>query len=293
MSLTKTERMRDMLRDLLKKPGIIMAPHAYDGLSAKLIESTGFDVVHVTGAGVSATLLGQPDVELVTMTEMVTQVKNIVQAVNLPVIADADTGYGNAMNVMRTVREFEQAGVAAMRIEDQVSPKKCGHTEGRSVISKEAMVQKIKAALEARQDEKLVFGVRCDSRAMHGLEDALERGHAYFEAGIDYLSIEAPESIDDVKAIAESFRNRPLYLNMTRKKTPHVSTAEAAAMGYKIIGFPGDPMFTAAKAIGDTLKVIKETGSTESIQDSMLTLDEFFGLLGLKEYYEKEARFTK
>jgi carboxyvinyl-carboxyphosphonate phosphorylmutase len=280
----------EMLRSLLKQDGITVAPGAYDAFSARMVEHIGFKVVYASGAAISASLLGKPDVGFVTMSEMVAQVRNIVSAVNIPVISDADTGYGNPMNVMRTVREFEQAGVAGIHIEDQELPKKCGHLEGKRLVAKEEMVQKIRAAIEARQDDNFVIIARTDAQAVYGLGDALERGHAYVEAGADMLFVESPESIDELKAIARSF-SIPLLLNRGGKKTPNISAAEAEELGFKIVIFPGDAQRAAGKAMLDVLKVLKETGNTVSIQDRMLSFDERFELLGLKEYYEDEARF--
>lgn len=184
-----------ILRNLINQKGIIVAPGAYDGFSAKIVEFTGFKVLYASGGGISRSLLGGPDVGLLTMTEMLNQVRNIVNAVNLPVISDADTGYGNPMNVIRTVREFEQAGVAAIHIEDQEMPKRCGHLKGKRLVTKHEMVQKIRAAIEAREDDDFVIIARTDAQAVYGLDDALERGHAYAEAGADVIFIESPASV--------------------------------------------------------------------------------------------------
>ena len=171
----------------LKEKGIIVAPGAYDALSAKLIQHMGFEAVYATGAGISAGLLGEPDVGLVTMTEQITRAKNIVDAVDIPVICDADTGYGDIINVMRTVREFEKAGVAGIHIEDQKMPKKCGHLEGIELISQEKMVQKLRAAVEARRDEQFVIIARTDARSVNSLDVAIKRCHAHVDAGADCM----------------------------------------------------------------------------------------------------------
>ena len=280
-----------MLRSLMHQKGIILAPGAFDAFSAKIIELTGFKVLAASGGGISRSLLGGPDVGLLTMTEMLNQVRNIVNAVNLPVISDVDTGYGNAINVMRTVREFEQAGVAAIHIEDQETPKRCGHLEGKKLIKKQEMVQKIRAAIEARRDDDFVIIARTDAQAVYGLDDALERGQAYAEAGADVIFIESPASIDEMKRIAESLKV-PLLLNRGGgKKTPWLSASEIEALGFKIVVFPGDAQKAAGKAMLDTLRILKETGNTASIQDRMLSFEERNEISGLRQYYELEAKF--
>ncbi len=281
---------RKAFKKRLQEKGIIVAPGVYDALSAKLVQHMGFEALYATGAGVAASLLGEPDVGLVTMSEQVAQVRNIVNAVEIPVISDADTGYGGIINVARTVREFEKAGVAAIHIEDQVMPKRCGHLEGVSVISQEEMVQKLRAAAEAREDKNFIIIARTDARSVYGLEVALERGKAYIEAGADVIFIEAPTTIEELKVVVETFRGIPLLLNRGGKKTPLISAAEAEDLGFKIVIFPGDLQRTAAKAMLNTLKVLKEEGNTISIHKNMLSFDERFELLGIKKYYEMEAR---
>jgi len=281
---------RKAFKKRLQEKGIIVAPGVYDALSAKLVQHMGFEALYATGAGVAASLLGEPDVGLVTMSEQVAQVRHIVNAVEIPVISDADTGYGGIINVARTVREFEKAGVAAIHIEDQVMPKRCGHLEGVSVISQEEMVQKLRAAAEAREDKNFIIIARTDARSVYGLEAALERGKAYIEAGADVIFIEAPTTIEELKVVVETFRGIPLLLNRGGKKTPLISAAEAEDLGFKIVIFPGDLQRTAAKAMLNTLKVLKEEGNTISIHKNMLSFDERFELLGINKYYEMEAR---
>lgn len=279
------------LRDLLKRDQILILAGAYDGLSAKIVEYLGFDVVYVTGAGVAASVLGVPDIGLITMSEMVRQARNIVNVVDIPVISDADTGYGNPINVMRTVREFEQAGVCAIHIEDQEIPKRCGHLEGKRIVSKEEMVQKIRAAIEARTDPDFVLIARTDSRAVYGLEDALDRGNAYVEAGADVIFIEAPESVKELEIIGKSF-DVPILVNRGGgKKTPWLSSEELQKLGFKLVVFPGDAQRAAAKAMIQVLKVLKETGNNTSNQDKMLTFEERFDILGLPKYQELEKEF--
>jgi 2-methylisocitrate lyase-like PEP mutase family enzyme len=190
---------------MLSRPGTVTAPGAYDALSARIVEAAGFPAVYMTGYGSSAALLGQPDVGLLSMAEMVENARRIVQAVSVPVIADADTGYGNALNVARTLRAYEAAGVAGIHIEDQVAPKKCGHMAGKQVIPAEEMVQKLRAAVEARRDPDFLIIARTDARAVNGLADALMRGECYRDAGADMLFVEAPESEAEVEQIARRF----------------------------------------------------------------------------------------
>src|SRR5439155_5366218 len=197
---------RQRFRALLAAPGLIIAPGAYDALSARLIEQAGFDVVYMTGSGAANSLLGQPDLGLTTMTEMAGQAARVGAATTLPVVADADTGYGGPLNVRRTVQEYERAGVAALHIEDQTFPKRCGHFAGKSVIPIDEMVAKIKAAVAARSDPDLVVIARSDAAAVEGIDAALKRGRAYQAAGADALFIEAPSSVDELRQIGRSFQ---------------------------------------------------------------------------------------
>jgi 2-methylisocitrate lyase-like PEP mutase family enzyme len=211
--LTEDNRGPGRLRQLLAGHEPVVAPGAYDALSARLVEHAGFDAVYMTGFGASAALLGRPDVGLLSFAEMVDQARRLVAAVEVPLIADADDGYGNPVNVMRTVREYEAAGVAGLHLEDQLSPKRCGHLEGKQLIAASEMVEKIHAAVEARRSEDLVVIARTDARAVEGLDAALERARRYREAGADVLFVEAPQSEAEVAAVAEAFPDVPLLFN--------------------------------------------------------------------------------
>src|SRR6266576_4396590 len=213
------------LRELLAGPDMLVVPGAYDALSARLIAQAGFPAVYMTGFGTAASVLGQPDVGLLTMSEMVSRAAAIASVVaDLPLIADADTGYGNPINVRRTIREYERAGVAGLHIEDQVWPKKCCHMEGKQVIPMDEMAQKIRAAVDARQDPDFVIIARTDANAVHGLEDAIRRGKAYHEAGADVIFIEAPRSIAELQVIKQKFPDVPLLYNWAESgKTPLLS----------------------------------------------------------------------
>ncbi len=278
-------------RQLLERPAPLVIPFAFDAFSAQLVEAAGFEVVGITGSGLAQSLLGFPDVGWVTMTEVVTQARNIASAVHIPVYTDADTGYGNALNMMRTIREFEAAGLAGLFFEDQESPKKCGHFEGKRVISREEMILKIKAALEARQDPDFAIVARTDARAVYGLAEAIERGRAYAEAGADAIFVEAPQSAEELREIAAAIR-APLMVNMVEGgKTPLLGVDELAAMGYKLITFSNSVSRTAAWAMQQVLRAIREQGSTDAFLDRMMSFEERNQLLGLDRAYELERRF--
>ncbi|MGH7961114.1 MAG: isocitrate lyase/PEP mutase family protein, partial [Candidatus Binatia bacterium] len=227
------------LRELLALPEPILIPGAYDALSARLIEAAGFPAVYMTGFGTAASLLGRPDVGLLGMSEMVDNARRIVQAVAVPVIADADTGYGNPLNVIRTVQEYERAGVAAIHIEDQVMPKRCGHMESKQVIACDEMVEKIRAAVAARRSADFVIIARTDARAVEGLEQALQRARRYAEAGADVLFVEAPQSEQEIETVANTLTGIPLLFNWAEGgKTPPVSLARLRECGFRIVIFP-------------------------------------------------------
>jgi len=205
------------LRELMDKKDIILAPGAYDALSARIVEAVGFDAVYMTGFGTAASLLGYPDVGLVTMNEMVDNARRIVEAVNIPVIADADTGYGNPINVIRTVQAYEDAGVAGIHIEDQVFPKKCGHITGKQVVPKDDMVEKIAAARDAKRNKDFLIIARTDAIAVEGIESAIERAKEYYKAGADMIFVEAPENMEHIRLIARELKGIPLLFNWAER----------------------------------------------------------------------------
>lgn len=284
---------RIQLRKMLAEDPIVVAPGAHDALTARIVEKVGFKAVYMTGYGQSASQLGRPDVGLMTLNEMVDRARNIADAVEIPVIADADTGFGNAVNVMRTVRMYEMAQVAALQLEDQVAPKKCGHMLGRQVVPKEEMVGKIKAAVDARKDENLIIIARTDARTIHGLEEALERGHAYEEAGADILFIESPESIEEMKKITSSFKI-PVLANMVEGgRTPLLPNDQLAEMGYKLVIYPTSSTYVMAKAMIKLMEGLKKAGTTKDMLEDMVAFTEFNELVGLPEIRELEAAFVK
>lgn len=282
-----------MLRQMMTGKQIVVAPGAHDALTAKIIEQVGFSAVYMTGYGQAASHLGKPDVGLLTLTEMVARASNIVEAVNVPVIADADTGFGNAVNVMRTLREYEKAGVAAIQLEDQVAPKKCGHMTGRQVVSKEEMVGKIKAAADVRTDPDLMIIARTDARTVHGIGEALERAKAYEEAGADILFIESPETVEEMKQITTSYKV-PVLANMVEGgRTPFLPVQDLQGLGYDLVIFPTASTYLVTKALTRLMTVLKDTGTTASLIPEMITFEEFNDLIGLTKIREIESIYVK
>src|SRR5947208_11758354 len=290
-------RTTTRLRELLAGPDLIVAPGAYDALSARLIAQAGFPAVYMTGFGTAASVLGQPDVGLLTMSEMVSRavaISAVIASVagDLPLIADADTGYGNPINVRRTIREYERAGVAGLHIEDQVWPKKCGHMEGKQVIPMDEMVQKIRAAVDARQDPDFVIIARTDANAVYGLEDALRRGRAYREAGADVIFIEAPRSIEELRAIAQAFPDVPLLYNWAESgKTTLLPLEEIHALGFKLVIFPVSMLFAATQALLDLLEALKQGQTSLAFAERMVTFSQFTDQIGLPEIQALERRY--
>jgi 2,3-dimethylmalate lyase len=281
------------LAELLRAQETILAPGAYDALTARLIEQAGFPAVYMTGFGTSASLLGRPDVGLLTMSQMVDNARRIAQAVDVPVIADADTGYGNPLNVIRTVQEYELAGVSAIHIEDQVMPKKCGHMENKQVIAAAEMTEKIRAAVEARSSSDFLIIARTDARAVEGLDNALRRARAYREAGADILFVEAPQFEDEVAQVARAFPNVPLLFNWAEGgKTPPMPLERLKELGYRLIIFPISALLTAAKAVRGVLAEIKAEGTPRRIFSDGSSFREFNELIGLGEIQRLEKRFA-
>ena len=282
-----------LLAELVRGREPILAPGAYDALSARMIEQAGFPAVYMTGFGTSASLLGRPDVGLVTMSQMVDNARRIAQAVDVPVIADADTGYGNPLNVIRTVQEYELAGVSALHIEDQVTPKKCGHMENKQVIPAAEMTEKIRAAVEARSSSDFLIIARTDARASEGLDNALRRARAYHEAGADILFVEAPQNEEEVAQIARAFPNVPLLFNWAEGgKTPPIPLARLKELGYRVVIFPISALLAAAKAIRAALAEIKAEGTPARMFPDRTAFQEFNEMIGLGEIQELEKRFA-
>ncbi len=272
---------------------MVLAPGCYDALGARLVEEAGFPAVYMTGFGTAASRLGRPDVGLLTMTEMVGNARLIAQAVAIPVLADADTGYGNAINVIRTVHEYEAAGVAAIHLEDQLMPKKCGHMEGKQLIDAGEMAAKVAAAVAARGSSDLLIIARTDARAGEGLERALERARRYREAGADMLFVEAPQSVQEIETIARTLDDVPLLFNYAEGgKTPPVSHEFLRELGFRLVIFPISVLLVATAAIRSALAEIRATGTPLDMLASMLPFGEFLDFIGLGEINELERRFA-
>ena len=282
---------RARLRALLAEPRALLAPGAYDALSARLVEQAGFDTVYMTGFGATASLIGRPDVGLLTGTEMIDNARRIVAAVDVPVIADADTGYGNAINVVRTVQAYEQAGVAGIHLEDQVAPKKCGHMGGKAVIGVEEMTGKIAAAAAARRDPDLVLIARTDAGAVDGLGAAIARARCYAEAGADLLFVEAPSSEQDVVTVARELAGvAPLVFNWVEGgRTPPLALARIDELGFALVLFPIGTLLAATSGIRALLATLRRDGTPGAA--GLPAFDEFTELVGLPEIGVLEQRF--
>jgi carboxyvinyl-carboxyphosphonate phosphorylmutase len=291
--LTRPSGGAARLRALLDSGQAIVAPGAFDSLSARLVEEAGFPAVYMTGFGTSASLIGRPDVGLLTMTEMAGNAGRIAACVDIPVIADADTGYGNPLNVIRTVGAYEAAGVAGIHIEDQVAPKKCGHLEGKQVIPAEEMAQKIRAAVEARAQPEFVIIARTDARALEGLEQALQRGRMYREAGADVLFIEALTSEAEAEEAVRAFPGVPLLFNWAEGgKTPPISLDRLRELGYRIVIFPLSTLLAATGAMRRILQEIARAGTPAAAIRELPTFAEFVDFIGLPQVHQAEQRYA-
>ncbi|MFZ0080615.1 MAG: oxaloacetate decarboxylase [Trebonia sp.] len=280
------------LRELLNSGQTVVAPGAFDPLAARLVEEAGFAAVYMTGFGTSAALLGRPDVGLLTMTEMADSAGRIAACVDIPLIADADTGYGNPLNVIRTVGAYEAAGVAGLHIEDQVAPKKCGHMEGKQVIGADEMAQKVRAAVDARTDPDFVIIARTDARAVEGLDSALDRARRYRDAGADVLFIEALVSEAEIEAAAAAFTDVPLLFNWAEGgKTPPVGLDRLTELGYRIVIFPIGTLLAATAAMRRILREIAAAGTPASLLGELPTFGEFTDFIGLPEVRGIEQRY--
>ena len=271
------------LRKLMEKTGVVL-PGVYDAITAKAATAAGFDGLYVSGAGVTNSLTALPDIALLGLDEMARHARYICDATPLPCLCDADTGYGETHNVMRTVREFEAAGLAGLHLEDQVAPKRCGHLDGKQVISAKAMQQKIAAACEARNDPDFVIMARTDARAVEGVEKAVARAKAYVEAGADAVFPEGLESEDEFEAFREAL-NVPLLANMTEfGKTPLLSAERLATLRYNLIIFPMTAFRVMLKAVGDAYAEIRATGTQAGLLDRMRTRKELYELINYKGF---------
>lgn len=283
--------MTRRLRNLLARPQLLMAPGAADALTARMIAKHGFEAIYMTGAGTTAVRLGMPDVGLLTMSEMVDNAQRIVDASQLPLIADADTGYGGPVNVQRTVRAYEHAGAAAIHIEDQQFPKRCGHLAGKSLIPAPDMVGKIRAAVDARTDADFMLIARTDALAVEGFERAMDRCHLYQEAGADMIFLEAPSRMEHLAAIPKAFRVPTLYNMASSGKTPFLAAREIQELGFKLAIYPNYALLASMTAIDRVLTELKQSGGVAGIVGQIASFQDFFNLMGMKEVQEAEARY--
>ena len=286
-------RLSTRLRAMLDEPEIVVLPGAYDALTARLAERAGFNACFTTGFGFAATVLGMPDYGLLTMTETMERVRHVVRAINVPLVADMDTGYGNALNTVRTVRECVALGVAGIILEDQEWPKKCGHFEGKRVIPAEEQAAKIRAAADAREGDDLVIIGRTDARQPLGLEEAVRRGRLYRDAGADVVFVEAPRSVDELREVARAIPDAPLFANMIEGgKTPLLSSAELRELGYAMVVYPLAALFSAAKAVEETYRALFEEKTTRSRQHAMVGFEQFEEMIGVPDWQALERRYT-
>ena len=283
--------LRKTLKEYLHRDKLLIAPGCFDGLSARLVEQAGFEAAYLSGGAVARSM-GIPDIGLVTMSETIERAAQVVSAVRLPIIADADTGYGNAVNLVRTVREFERAGVAAIHIEDQITPKRCGHLDGKEVISLEEMEKKLEAALGARSDPDFGIIARTDALGVHGLEQAIARARAFARLGVDAIFVEAPQSEAELAEIPRRVPEIPLLVNVFKGgKTPMLPADRLQDMGYRIAIYPSETQRAAIHAMRTVLATLRRAGTTESIDDSLTTFKERDLVVGLDEWQQLERQY--
>jgi len=280
----------ETIRQLTAADTVLM-PGVYDALTARIAARVGFEIVFISGYSVSAVKLGEPDFGFLTQTEMIEAARSVCRVSRAPVIVDADTGYGNPLNVIRTVHELQDAGAAGVFLEDQVWPKKCGHFEGKQVVSTDDHAAKIRAACDARGERDLFIVARTDARQPLGVEEAIERCLAYKEAGADALFVEAPQSVAELERVAEALPP-PLVANMIeRGVTPHLTRTELRDLGYALIVCPLAALYSSAKAVTDVLTELRDRETTAGAVDRMLAFDQFGELVELKQRYADEARY--
>jgi len=282
-----------LFRKLMLDKEIFVIPGCHDALSAKIVELVGFKAVTMGGYAASAASLAKPDVSLLTLPEYANIARNIVQAVDLPLFVDGDTGHGNVTNVGRTVRVFENAGVAALFIEDQVFPKRCGHMEGKQIIPTAEMVAKVKAAVDARVDEDLVIMARTDAIAVYGIDDAIERANLYREAGADLIFVEAPRSVEEMRRINTNVDAPTLAIQLEGGKTPLLTTKDLQEIGFSVVVYPNATVYATAWALKGLWETLKKEGTTRSFTDRMIGFDDFNTLVGLDKIRELESFYYR
>jgi 2-methylisocitrate lyase-like PEP mutase family enzyme len=281
-----------ILKDRLTSGPALLAPGAYDALSALLVEQAGFEAIYMSGASISYTQIGRPDIGLMTASQVADTIGRVADRVTIPLIVDADTGFGNALNVQHTVRLFERMGASALQLEDQTAPKRCGHLSGKELVSTGEMVGKIKAAVDARKSDATLIVARTDAIAVEGFDAALVRGRAYVEAGADVLFVEAPQSLDHMSAICATFPDIPLLANMVEGgKTPLKTCDELSDMGFSLVISPGSMVRAHAFMAKSFLHELRLHGSTSGFRDKMLNFSQINDLLGLPNLIEIGNRY--
>ena len=284
---------RRRLRDLIKRKNGLVVPGAYDGVSARLVEQAGFPVVYMTGYGVSASRLGLPDLGFAGLGEMADHARNMVSAISVPLICDADTGYGNALNVRRTVALYEAAGVAGLHLEDQQLPKRCGHLAGKVVVSAEEFAGKIRAAVDARTDPDFVIIARTDAIAVNGLDDALRRSEAAVKAGADMLFVEAPTTVEQIEQVARAFDTPLLFNYAPGGRSPLLPFVRLRELGYAVILLPVDTLFVGVRAIQTFLRELQEGDAVLPLADRYIPFKEFNELIGVTEQMNLSQKYSE
>jgi 2,3-dimethylmalate lyase len=284
---------RRRLRELINRKNGLVVPGAYDGVSARLVERAGFPVVYMTGYGVSASRLGLPDLGFAGLGEMADHARNMTAAISVPLICDADTGYGNALNVRRTVALYEAAGVAGLHLEDQQLPKRCGHLAGKVVVSAEEFAGKIRAAVDARTDPDFVIIARTDAIAVNGLDDALRRGEAAIKAGADMLFVEAPTAVEQIEQVARAFDTPLLFNYAPGGRSPLLPFSRLRELGYAVILLPVDTLFVGVRAIQTFLRDLREGDAALPLADRYIPFNEFNELIGVTEQMNLSQRYSE
>ena len=292
MTTPSTTGKTTRLRQIIERPGLTLFPSAYDCISARIMEEAGFEVLSLSGAGLAGSRLGLPDLGFLSFGEMLDAGARVAACVEIPLVVDGDTGYGNALNVIRAVREFERVGIAGVHFEDQEFPKKCGHIAGKAVIPSDEFVEKIRAAVEARTDRDFIIIARTDAIAVTGLADAIERGNLCAAAGADVVFLEAPTSIEDVTTIAREVKAPLLYNLATGGKSPALTARQLEDLGYKLAVVPTLGMGPAVHAMRQAAKTARETGSDAHVAAMGFSPAAFFELLGIADWRRLESRYV-
>ncbi len=290
--MKQTQARRSLREQIEDEKGIIVLPGVFDALSARIAQQVGFSAMFQTGYGSSAALLGMPDFGLLNAGETVDNARRIISAVDVPVLVDADTGYGNPLNVWRLVRDLEKLGAAGIFLEDQIWPKRCGHMIGKDVIPKDDYLPKLRAAIEARKSKDFIIVARTDARAPLGLDEAIERGKAYRKAGADVIFVEAPKTVEELKKVADEI-DAPLVANMIEDGvTPNLPSKELLRLGYRIAVFPLSALYSATFAMQQVLTELKNTGATAQTRKIMVAFKDFNQFVDLQKFMELEKRYS-